>query len=532
MYRDIPTNKPGIRVHITGYDRKNKQGHIVLRGYPIDSNGVRLDGSKKLCRKAKNETEIPTAEQHLVAAVMKALPRKAVSRGKKDLLTTENSMVKAFDVLTESGDIISADWNPKVRDRWMSYFRRNVLPRILQYTDEPFGVAEREQLLGEIIGEVAKKGNSKGNRRTIVKTAKINLASADVIYQAMRRADPELPAIELAPARSRKIIQTEQIKSLPRDVRRKFARALEARVEKEPLLVLDTACMWDGGARTAEAAAVIPDDFEALEGSLFTSLWILWQEKDGKRNAILKSDAAYRRVPLSHWGTRIVEQCIQCIQSWPENKMDAPMTAEKLASWIKALLKECGCDENFWNAAVKEELSNPELDSRGKAIYDVVAYVLRRDRSSRWRNICGLLEECDYLLGHGVKKSKKRKIDYSLEENQVKIAQCCERYVYDKRISLHPAYCPIKLIHGVDNEVMQFESLSFVNSGDVPLMVTLDLVAAEAAEEIELILGETAEIDVERITVRHKNTHGERENKTVIGTGQVEEDDTDEPVGE
>lgn len=526
MYKDLQTSRRDIKVHITGYGRKNKQGHIVLRGYAIDAASVKINGSKTLSRKAKSEAEIPLAEQHLVAAVVKALPQKSVSREPKVALNAENPMVRAFEVLKGSGDIISTNWSPQVRERWMSYFYRNILPRIVNYLQKPFGIAEREQLLNELVEKIEKQGNSTGNWRTVINTAKNNMASADVIYQAMRRVDPTtLPVIELAPARAGKTIQAEQIKSLPKEIRRKLARELEKRVEIEPLLVLGAICMWDGGTRTAEAAAVLPEDFEPIEHSEHVSLWVLWQEKKGKRNPLLKSDAAYRRVPLSYWGTQMVMKCLEIIPLWPEDKTDAPMTADKLSSWIKSLLRDCGCDKDWWAAAVKEELRNPEIDSNGKPIYDVVAYVLRRDRSSRWRNLCGLLQECDYLLGHADKKAKKRTVDYSLDEEQARIAYCCERYVYDRQCSLHPAYSPIRVRHGKDDMVPQFEEISLVNSGDTPVMLTLDVTAAEAAEGVEMILSAGAEVNTDKITVRHGNTQGMRDNKTIIGTGALEEEE-------
>ena len=161
-------------------------------------------------------------------------------------------------------------------------------------------------------------------------------------------------------------------------------------------------------------------------------------------------------------------------------------------------------------------------------LFRSVAYVLRRDRASRWRNVCGLCQEIDYLLGHVVKLSKKQTINYALDMAQATIAKFAERYIYNPAVSMHPAKAPIGFSHGKDEKIFEYEEMILTNDSDAPLMVTVDIIAAEAAESIEVV---SCKATMQKVTVRHLNTYATRENKPVIGTGQLKEDDKDESLG-
>lgn len=122
MYKDIPTNSTGVRVHITGYAGDERTG-CTLRGYAIDGRGIRIDGSKTLRRTAGTAADIPTAEQHLVAAVVNALPIKPtashVSPHRKKL-DQNHPMVQAFEALCNGNFKVSVSWNASVEKRYLS----------------------------------------------------------------------------------------------------------------------------------------------------------------------------------------------------------------------------------------------------------------------------------------------------------------------------------------------------------------------------------------------------------------------------
>ena len=521
IYKDIPTNVKGVRVHVTGY--KNAEIGCTLRGYAIDKNGIKIDGSSTLRRVAKTADDIPNAERHLVAAALNKLSIKAESESHTgsiiEDLDPKHPMVIAYQEMLAEGLKISENWKETVEKRAISLFARHALPRILRYSTEPFCEADRDKLLQEIAKDVRNHGNSHQNENTVLNTARSNLATCAIVYSnGLRRIDPMLPELALAPLRFNKKYTQEQIKSLPRAVRRKFAQLLKKYILESPLLVLGAVMMDDCAARTSEAAAVIPSrDIEDTGKQMI--LKVCWQEENGIRSAILKTDAAYRKVPLSKWGMEMVKLCCQYIKAWPDDPNAAPITAEELRQFVRKVLQESGLDEAFWAAAKAAEAKDPDRDSNGKPIYDVTAYVLRRNRASIWRNICGFLSiECDYFLGHRDKIAKKRKVDYRLDTELQRIGTKLENYVADPEMSAHPAIMPLFMKHGDDAEMLPYEEFDIVNTSDNPLMIDFDLIAAEAGEEIEIYF-ESGEIV--SLTPRHRKTHGTRDNKPLIGTDQL-----------
>lgn len=520
MYRDIPTSIKDLRVHVTGYTGGDTG--CTLRGYAIDDDGVRIDGSKTLRRVAKTAADIPATEMHLVAAVAAALPKSHVG-AQRDKASTDldpdHPMVKAYQELITEKCKVSAAWNDEVEARSVSGFRRRLLPRILKYTNVPFTESDREEILNAIATDVRNHGNSRKNEIKVIQTAKKDMAAYATVYQALRRIDPMLPNLELTPPRQKKTYTEEQVKSLPRKVRRRFARKLKALIPEKPKLVLGAVIMTDASARTAEAAAVIPSK-DIKEVGTVLCLLIRWQEKNGKRCAVLKSDAAYRVVPLSTWGQKMIKQCCDHIDAWPENPEETPITANALRQFVRSLLRDSGLADDFWPAAQAAEAKDPDRDSKGNPIWDVVAYTLRHDRASIWRNICGLtVEECDYLLGHADQTSKKRKTDYRLDSEQIRLAAKLENYVCDAELSAHPGLVPNPLTHGDDVEIALYEAATWINASDDTLVIDLDILAAVAAEEITIDVDNG---DIAYITPRHRNTHGTRENRPLIGTGQLD----------
>lgn len=520
MYKDMPTTVKNIRVHVTGY--VGGDAGCTLRGYAVDDHGVRIDGSKTLRRVARTAADIPATEMHLVAAVAAALPKSHVGahHDKASIdMDPDHPMVKAFQELITGKCKVSAAWNDEVEARSVSGFRRRLLPRILKHINVPFTQSDREEVLNAIVKDVRNHGNSRKNEIKVIETAKKDMAAYATVYQALRRIDPMLPNLELTPPRQKKTYTEEQVKSLPRKVRRRFARKLKALIPEKPKLVLGAVIMTDASARTAEAAAVIPSrDTKMVESTL--CILICWQEKNGRRCAVLKSSAAYRVVPLSAWGREMIKQCCDHIDAWPDDPDEAPITANALRQFVRSLLRDSGLDDDFWPTAQAAEARNPDKDGKGNPIWDVVAYTLRHDRASIWRNICGLtVEECDYLLGHADNTSKKRKVDYRLDSEQLRLSKKMENYVYDNQLSAHPALTPILLSHGDDLEILPYETTTWVNIADAPMVIDFDILAAVAAEEI------TIEFDsgtMEMIAPRHRNTHGMRENKPLIGNGQLD----------
>lgn len=279
MYRNIRTDNPEIQVHIT---YRHNNGTVVLRGYAVSAQtGIRISGSATKRRTAQSEAAVPAAERHLISAVMASLPRAATrpkNEGTKKKAEVDSPLGQAFATLKQAPGTLETRWNNAVLRRWMEYYERNVLPQMDDLMLHE-GISEGEDIYDilrqSLTEKVRKNGRSKGCDRGIRDTVDGNLSAAQIIYDACRRIEPTLPAIRLA--RPRRIrCQKEQCKSLPWDVRRNLAQELRIRIKTEPLYVIGAVMMWDAGARTAEAAAVIPEVDISSD-----NVYILWQEKRG-----------------------------------------------------------------------------------------------------------------------------------------------------------------------------------------------------------------------------------------------------------
>ena len=77
---------------------------------------------------------------------------------------------------------------------------------------------------------------------------------------------------------------------------------------------------------------------------------------------------------------------------------------------------------------------------------------------------------------------------------------------------------PLQLTHGDDLDIMPFERVTWVNTSDTPIVVDLDFIAAEADEMVHIHV-DNGRID--NIKTRYKPTRGTREDKTLIGIGQL-----------
>lgn len=524
MKYDITTNIPNVSVHIT---KNDAHGIITLHAYAIQSDtGQRLDCKAPLKRTAKNESEAISAEKHLVQAVIKRLSTVPSVRREntREGLDANHPMVKVFHELASSGDSID-NWPLDWRRRSLIYFERHVLPRLMPYMDKAFEDEDRDALCDELTEEILGNGRSRQNLKIAKETAREHLSNADKIYRAMHREAPALPGIALAYTRRGKRYYAEQVKSLPRAVRRRFAQRLRELIAKEPNMVICAVVMWDAGLRTAEAAAIIPAldiEYYNAESGTFASVHVNFQEKGGKRDPHLKSPSAYRTVPLSFWGISIIEQCLEYLPDDPDVDPDkAPVLAAKLSKWVLQQLKESGCSEDYIDAARAAEYADPDREDDGSPYYDLTAYVLRRDCCSRWHNICGLTQvDCDELLGHRHKIPRQFLAEYKQSSVQIALSKQLERYVYDEEISNHPYYRPYLAVHGTDVDVIPFEAFHIVNNGNVPVRILFDLTALIAGESLIIRLPGN-----KRISGLHKrriNGNGVRSPATpIIGTGQI-----------
>lgn len=509
MHIDLKTTKPGVLAHITWPD--SKKYPIKLRGHAIDTNGVRIDGAKDICRTVTCPNDMETKKQMIAYIVgQNCLLRASKSHAHTSASALDDTtpMVVAYQRLNDHPEFLSG-WSEVTAHAALTQFQRQILPTLSRYGTAEYPIfteADLDELKKDLMARIAENGNSKGspkiNNRTMLQT----LAASQKIYDAMVRLDPTLPDISLAVAKTVRRIATEQMKALPSKVRERFIELLSECMVNEPLMVRQTTILVDAGARTAEAAAVIPAiDFVDIEGA--TSLYVAWQEKGGKRCAKLKSKNGYRFVPLSMWGKTMVAQCDKILgaAAIPPDTSCAPVLASALAAWVKAKLFEAGLTAEEWQQYEKEELEKPERDEENRPYIDTTAYVLRRDRSTVWQHICALTsKDCDYLLGHAIYLSKEECRDYRLPTEQRRIAACLERFVANPAISLHPGIAPIELRHGLDLDIIPFSNYQFINNTDLPLVIDVNLDSVIPGDFIRILAEKRVKVDIEPAEKRYK----------------------------
>lgn len=517
-HQDFTTSDPNVTVHTTWTYHPASTKKISIRAYAIDTrSGVRLDGSKIKKRTVRSPAEIPQTQNYLCKAVMDDVDHSsrkvAVRKTSEDI--SDVPMLIAYHNVVNSSDPVSATWGPEYQARQLTYFRRHILPELLRHDD--WGTDDSDQLQHVLSEKILATKRSAGDSTTAEKTAAKSLASAHIIYQRMRDVDPSLPDISLQPKFVGRRGQREQIKSLLNPIRQSLCGKITALATDNPRLAAGAVIMYDCGLRTAEAAAVHPNGI--VNTPDISSVFVSWQIKDGTRTKILKSKNAYRLVPMSAWGSAMLALCFSSIG--PLTDEEPLCDPRKLSAIVKEMLISSGLHENQYFSAESAMREKPDYDAFNKPIYDVAAYILRRDWASRARNICGLTSsEIDYLLGHKI--AKKNRADYPSLAKQEEIAHKLDRYVHDPAVSRHPKYRPYKLGHAVDIDLMPYDMTRVINTSNEPIIVKLDIESALHADSISIIAPATRHINHTRRLI---NTHCIRSPDPIIGCGE----NTEEP---
>lgn len=519
MHKDIPSAEyPTVSVHITWPD---KEGKVTLRAYAMDTaTGVRKEYGKERKIEAKSSAEIPIKQQHLYVRVCKDIARYEIQPVSAAPVAVLSPMYLAFDALESSPDPVSSDWSPEYTRKNLTYFKRNVLP-ILAANINDLTADTKEQLRQQITEKILKSGRSIGHEPTAIATAIKELGVADTIYQRMRDFDPALPEITLRTVAGRRS-KNEQMKSIPPAVRREFEGLVEALTAENPRLAMSIICMYDAGLRTAEAAAVWSDVI--LFTDIASSILVRYQVKNGKRSKLLKTRNSYRLVPFSTWGHTMLARCIAILSAAPDDEAYWVCDTRLLSATVKSMLVKAGLTEDYLTAAERTMRDKPDYDEVGRPIYDVSAYILRRDWASRARNVCGYTSiEIDYSLGHDVKIPKKRREDLRHLSNQAKLSAKLERYVHNPLYSKHPGCSPYSIQHASELEIIPYDVVRLKNTSDECVWVSLDVEAVCNTDSIVILTPKDSQV---KSTQRSINTKCKRKDEPIIGKALLLEDGT------
>ena len=417
--------------------------------------------------------------------VEKYVPKNTSKPDKKPTDQNISLAGQAFKAVTDDAELYFSRWAKSTRKAAFSYFRLNILPFVEGHQQDVLRT-DVEELYANLVQKALTNGNSLKEDSQARSIANSHLADAVIIYGAMMNYDKNLMPIDFTPFGGGRGVRPEMAKSLPQDVRDEFTHRLETLADSEPEMVFGAVLMFDGGLRTAEAAAVWPDDIVVRDG--YRAVTVQYQERDGMKDSALKSNDAYRNVPLSEWALEMVQRCASIIGSKPEENKKALSRARNLSAWIREQLQECGADSKLEQAAYQLMSYEPDPDFDDNPTTDVTAYILRRDRASRWDDTCGLTsKEIDYYLGHAQDDPIRKYSRYGRPEYLKEVSKKLEQYVYNAEYSKHPGLEPISITEDKGEIKGSLSGKSrFRNDRDDPVLVIVTFSAALNGETVSM----------------------------------------------
>ena len=513
MYRDVETQVLGIKAHITYPEKKGK---VTLSGYLIDAKtGIRIDGISTVRRTASSSAEIEIAIGYVVnALISKYNPVKKVDRGMRlaDKLDESSEIVQAYKQLKESQRQVN-NWADSTQTAAMAYFERNVLPEIQYCTvPEDFSADDCNRLRELLREDSLADARSRKSLKNADAGANQHLYEARVIYSELLDLNPSLPELEFLCVGRMRRAQVEQIKALPATVQRSFRGCVEEIVNDDPKLARAATIMESCALRTSEAAAVTENEID--DYGEFIVVNVLYREHKGGRVPQLKSKHGYRRVVADDWGCYMIRLCNSIIG--PEDASDPPVLASDLSRSVKDALICSGCDEQYIREANRTMQDNPEFDEFGNPYADTMAYILRRNRASIWKNICGLSQkEIDYLLGH--KPLVDTKVKFNI--NDIDLLRTWHkkmaRFDLSPEVSTNPEHCPVDLKVGVEASLLPYQKIRLRNSNNSPIRVSLFIKTMEGGETISIIT--SGDVSSKTQLISHR-TDGKRSSTEIIGS--------------
>lgn len=484
----METSTPEVLVHAS-WPEGLKQ-NIRVRAHAVNEKGFRIPGIAEVTKTARSQEEIPLVLDELREIVIERMKpaRKKTQKSKleKGMLDEDTRAVKALRKL-ENSAIKIGRWGEVTQKKALQNFRRNVLAEI-QYceSDEDFGPEQKANLYEKLRCAALTHGNSRGSIADAEDDANRHMIDAGIIYSAMVSIDETLPELTLLTGERTRRVQQEMVKMIPIGIHAKFRELVEASIATDPLYVRSAALM-DAGLRSAEAAGMLSDEMK--DNGNYIVVYVQFQERNGNRDIILKSDAAYRPVVIDYWGTEIIRRCNGVIKQKgiAEDPKKAPVDSKKLSKWVKEKLQAAGCDDEFMQKANMDMLMHPDRDTDGNEIDDISAHVLRRHRVTIQTVIMGYDRvETDITIGHEVTVTEAVKESFKTREVQDELAIKNSRYDIIPALSNSPRFLPIQIKHGEDIEIRAFPEVNIMNSRDEKIRVTLDIDASVMGETIEI----------------------------------------------
>ena len=496
--KNLPCNTPGIRAHITIITHDD---NIVVRGYAVDENTlIRIDDSKLHQHTVQKESEVPHATTYVVAAIDTEQHKSRT----KSIASTHRTNADTYysNIFSNCPDLSSMgkpEWGGTTHAQSTNYLIHSLLPRMDKYGPD-ICAEDIDNIKKDLVSRAVE--NKRGQRSLDVakKSVHNELSRAVYIYNNVceQHPDYDLPDIDFSLVRPSKVGSLEQFKSLPDDIRIKFAYLINKLAASGVGLALGAGMMFYCSLRTGEAVAPMIGDFAVNDK--YATYPVTHRMAGDLRTDILKTIAAYRVVVLPKAMTDMISEHIKMLidSNIPmDDVLSAPLVTQELSpteycderilsAFCKELLIACGCTAEYMRGAMSLQHIEPDLGAGDDGGYntDITAYILRRDGCSRACNICGLdADIVDYLIGHANERNRKK--DYLTPEAQSAIARALELYVPLPKHSAHPGYSQVPLISGTNITIDGSNCYDFV--ANEPIVLLLHITTVEPNEIFSIV---------------------------------------------
>ena len=520
--RVLPTDIQGISVKTI----INKSG-TKITGYLIESDTFAPIGNienERKSRKISNAAETDFKRRELVAALTKQYKTKNSSTPLSAEIGLFSKKYQALD--DDSRKVLFAGWSDSTARSVQTFMERQILPELDLFNAACITEADLIQIKSKLLKHAEANQRSRKDEDTMFNLDD-RLYRVNIVLQRLHISHPDLPLIQFPLEQGRRRTYREQIKALPDEVRHKFFLILIEMAKSGIQLVLAVALMLFAGLRTGEAAAARFEDISIISGRFATYYVNKRLDTSGKIETILKSENAYRVVVLPFAFVILYKILLKSFSLIGKEQPSGYILCNEqldlslFSARIKQLLVDSGLSKDTISAIVDLMLREPDAVD-GERITDPTAYILRRDWATRAVNWCGLsYRDLDYYLGHA-NDSINRK-DYLDEILQSRIARQLEQYVFDPEYSLHPGFCPVRII---DTNIISIEATNRClvhKSNERKQLVKLELLTQEPGDIFRIVLPRPPKKS--RVSTVLENTES-RSYRPILGRyGQTEKDE-------
>ena len=510
----LPTTYPEVKAKINC--QHYTDGSVSLSGYLVDAEtGIRHDSDIKAATKANFKNQMSEKMQFLVGRMTQKYQKTVKQTASVKL--SNKPFSQAYESLTDEERIslCPRTWPAEsTRKQALSYFENKMLP-LLDTIGLNVDAVDRANILEEMKKKTEKNKNYKG----IPGSADTNVArhanEFNILYPHLCILRPQygLPDIVLEIPNQTQIVQPEQCKAIPEEIRIKLAAVLLRLISNG--LALGGVLMLTAMPRTAEACAPTFGDIVFCDN--YAVYGVLWQSGGKVRAQNLKTESSARVIILPKFAVDALQMRIAWLRKYgfsDEEISKMPVVSatndprqmaspDALSAFLRSLLTHLGFSADYWAAVQSIMGVDRDLNPDNTYLQDPTAYVLRRNGCTMCCNVCGMDPDLvDALMGHNLRRDCKTdwKGYISRPDNWPKIAEQMERVIYHPDHSANPAFLPIIIHPGMDVLPLNSGSQSyrFVAPADKALDVKIQVETLEAGDPILFVApSENIQVDAE-----------------------------------